>query len=437
MIATVERTRTRTPRATGHLKLVTRREGAVWYVKTRVPGREPEQTTRRLAPAHLTGGTPPTGALTRKQAQDALSDLLAEERRKVGQGAYDHQPGGATFADAAAGYLHHVEAVKGREASTLKDYRQSLSRYLLPRWGERPVESITPADVAALRDDLLKATRRGREGAAPLSSRSVVRHLTVAHAVFKHAIREHGLTRNPASAELVDRPTVRYSGEFLSLDAEQLAALVRAADDEATGTLYLTAAMTGLRQGELLALRWRDIDFGGQRLHVRRAWSQVAGAEKAPKSGKVRSVPLVEELIGPLDRLSRRGEFTGEDDLVFASPLGRHLDGWTLRRHFEAALGRAGLPRVRFHDLRHCFGSTAVRAFPLSDVQAMLGHAHITTTMRYVHHRPGADDAARLSGAFRGEGVSRVVSRNGVIERNSAQLSDTESLVNSGIVTQP
>ncbi len=82
---------------------------------------------------------------------------------------------------------------------------------------------------------------------------------------------------------------------------------------------------------------------------------------------------------------------------------------------------------MRFHDLRHVFGSTAVKAFPLSDVQAMLGHAHVTTTMRYVHHRPGADDAARLAAAFAGGSVSPVVSRNGDIERNSAQLTDTGS----------
>src|SRR5687767_8063654 len=103
-------------RVTGHLKLINRASGPVWHTKTRVPGRTPEQTTRRLAPAHLTGGKPPTGHLTRRQAQDALADLLANERRNVGHGAYDRQPGGATFADAAAGFLHHAEHVKGREA---------------------------------------------------------------------------------------------------------------------------------------------------------------------------------------------------------------------------------------------------------------------------------------------------------------------------------
>jgi len=414
-------------RVTGHLKIVERREGPVWYVKTRVPGRVPEQTTRRLAPAHLSGGKPRAGCLTRRQALDALADLLADERRKVGEGAYDAQPDGATFADAAAGFLRHVEHVKGREFATVKDYRLSVNRYLNPRWGGRSVRSIVPGDVAKLRDECL---------ALGLSARTVVRHLTVAHGVFKHAVREHGLTRNPASAELVDRPTVRYTGGFDTFDADELAALARAAADEQDACLYLTAAMTGLRQGELLALCWRDVDFAGQRVHVRRAWSQAARVEKSPKSGKVRSVPLVAELVGPLDGLSRREHFTGDDALVFCSPVGGHLDAWSLRRRYEKALARAGLRRVRFHDLRHCFGSVAVRAFALSDVQAMLGHAHVTTTMRYVHHRPGADDAQRLSGAFRGDTMSPLVavspkkSRNGDIEGNSAQPSDKEAPAN-------
>lgn len=394
---------TRVKRVTGNLKLIERRSGPVWYVRTRVPGREPEETLRRLAPAHLAGGKPPARHLTRRQAQDALADMLATERRRVGEGAYEAQPDAATFTEAAAGYLRHLEHVKAREFSTLRDYRLSIRRYLEPRWGDQPVTAISSRDVEELRDELMQSG---------LSARTVVRHLTVAHGVFKHAMRVHGLGRNPASAELVDRPTVRYSGEFVTLDADEIAALARHAHDRQHATLYLAAAFTGLRQGELLALRWRDIDFAGQRVHVRRAWSQAARHEKAPKSGKVRSVPLVPELVGPLDELSRREHFTGDDDLVFGNPVGEHLNGWALRRHYDAALAAAGLPRVRFHDLRHCFGSVAVRAFPLSDVQAMLGHAHITTTMRYVHHRPGADDAVRLSNAFRGETTGPLLSQD-------------------------
>jgi integrase len=136
---------------------------------------------------------------------------------------------------------------------------------------------------------------------------------------------------------------------------------------------------------------------------------QHACAEKAPKSGKVRSVPLVPDLIGRLDRLSRREHFTGDDDLVFAGPTGQHVEYAALRRCYLAALKRAVLPQIRFHDLRHCFGSTAVKEFELSGVQAMMGHSHITTTMRYVHHRPGAEDAAKLSRAFAGEAIGPLV----------------------------
>jgi integrase len=408
---------TRPARVTGHLQLRRRKEGPVWYVKTRVPGRTPEHTMRRLAPAHLTGGKPPEGHLTRRQAQDALADMLGDERRKVGQRAYEHGP--ATFADAAAGFLHHVEHVRGREAATISDYRGSVNGYLNPRWGERPVDSITSDDVEALRDELT---------AAELSPRTVVRHLTVAHGVFRYAMRKHRLARNPASAELVDRPTVRYSGEFQTLDAEQLAALVRAAESEQDAVLYLTAAMSGLRQGELRALRWRDVDFAADRIHVRRSATVGSNAKiKTPKSGKVRSVPMVPQVAAALAGLWRREHFTGDDDLVFGNEVGEVENDTLLRRRYFRALKSADLPPVRFHDLRHVFGSTAVKAFVLSDVQAFLGHAHITTTMRYVHHRPGADDARRLAEAFAGDSVSPFVSRNGDTETNSDELSDTET----------
>ncbi|HEY7621444.1 MAG TPA: site-specific integrase [Solirubrobacteraceae bacterium] len=114
--------------------------------------------------------------------------------------------------------MRHMEHVRGRERSTLHDYRSSIKNYLDPRWRDMPVDAITPADVEDLRDELLQTD---------LSARTVVRHLTVAHGVFKHAIRKHGLERNPAAADLVDRPNVNYSGEFRTLDAEQLASLVR------------------------------------------------------------------------------------------------------------------------------------------------------------------------------------------------------------------
>jgi integrase len=228
-----------------------------------------------------------------------------------------------------------------------------------------------------------------------------VRHLTVLHGVFRRAARVWGLERNPASADLVERPPVRYSGEVRTLRPDEVILLARHAETAQEAALYLTAAFTGLRMGELLALRWHDVDFALQRLHVRRNFTD--GREKAPKSGRVRSAPMVDEVTAALDGLSRREHFTGPNDLVFPNEVGRHLCGWTVRRRYYAALDAAGLPRLRFHDLRHCFATIAVQRLPLHTVQGYLGHAHISTTMRYVHHTPAARDVALLSDAIRAE----------------------------------
>jgi integrase len=99
-------------------------------------------------------------------------------------------------------------------------------------------------------------------------------------------------------------------------------------------------------------------------------------------------VPLVDQAARALDQLSRRERFTGDDDLVFVNPVGEQFEESAMRRRFYDALDAAELPRIRFHDLRHTFGTLAVQAFALTDVKAYMGHADIQTTMIYVHHVP-------------------------------------------------
>ena len=95
--------------------------------------------------------------------------------------------------------------------------------------------------------------------------------------------------------------------------------------------------------------------------------------------------------------MSRRELWTHDDDLVFVSPTGGFVDESVLRRRFYKALKAAKLPRMRFHDLRHTFGTLAVQAFSLTDVKAFMGHADIQTTMIYAHHVPQHDAADRLT----------------------------------------
>jgi integrase len=181
--------------------------------------------------------------------------------------------------------------------------------------------------------------------------------------------------------------------------------VARGAESEHDAALITVAAYTGLRLGELRALRWGDIDWAGATIRVNRN-HPCHGAEKAPKSGKVRSVPLLDQAAGPLDVLSRRERFTAPGDLVFADEAGEPLSPDHARDAFYAALDAAGLGHlrtkpepIRFHDLRHTFGTIGAGIWPLHDLQAYMGHAAIQTTMVYAHHVPKTDAAAKASAA--------------------------------------
>ena len=216
-------------------------------------------------------------------------------------------------------------------------------------------------------------------------------------AILRYAQRRELITTNPI--EGVERHPVRYSGDYDIYSREEIDAIVRGAAAEQDAAIYLTAALTGLRRGELLALRWRDIDFPGQAIRVRGNLSY--GVVTTPKSGEVRVVPRVDEVAQHLAPLATRPLQTADGDPVFASPLGGHLDPSALRRRFVDSVQRARLRTLPFHSLRHFFGSMAVNTASLVQVQAWMGHAHIQTTARYLHHRAQRHDAALLAEAFR------------------------------------
>jgi integrase len=109
---------------------------------------------------------------------------------------------------------------------------------------------------------------------------------------------------------------------------------------------------------------------------------------------------MVDKVSVRLAQLKRRGHHTGRSDLVFVSRDGTNVDGSALRRRYHGTLDAAGLRRLRFHDLRHTFGSLAINVATIVQVQAWMGHADVKTTMRYLHHKSRADDARLLSAAF-------------------------------------
>jgi integrase len=371
------------------------------YSKLRIP--DPSRpsgyrTENRLIGRLWTrGGRPPAGYVTKRGAQDLLRERIVDAGRRAGD-APERAPA-PIFEEVAAEWLRaKARRDDGVRVRTWRDYRAIVNTHLLPTFGRRPVDEIRPADVEAFKEAQLE---RG------VSARSVVRQLMVAGQVFGHAVRRHGLASNPARAEAVPRPRVKYDrSRFAVLAPAQVRAVAAAMPGQHGRAAVLVAAWTGVRKGELIELRWRDVLWGDQRLHVRRAYSPDEDV-KTTKGGHGRSVPMIPDLVALLDGLSRRDHSTGDDDLVLVNERGGRLCGHTLTRQFYAALRAAGLghlreadPPLRFHDLRHTFATLAVKVKPLSDVQALCGHADISTTMRYVHYVPGARDAELLASAF-------------------------------------
>jgi integrase len=391
--------------SSGHVFRVDRARGPVWYAKYRLP--DGRQLQRKLGPAWSERGRPPAGYYTKRRAEDWLRDVLDQARRGTLPGLVKT---GATFADAAAEFMRYAEHDKALKPSTIYGYRSILDAYLLPAFGGKPLEQITPADVEAWRAGLESVSqgrrieRQRAEGEQPAPRRPLAnstknRIMVTLHGIFRRACKVYGLPQNPASG--IERHPSRLSGEIDVFSPEEVWALVRAAGSEQDAAIFLTAAFTGLRRGELIALRWRDVDFSGSVLRVR--VSYAGGALTAPKSGKVRSVPLAPEVAQALARLSRRERFVGEDDLVFPGEFGEFLDGSALRRRYTVALGRAGLRSLRFHDLRHTFGTRMIAKADIRRVQEWMGHADVQTTMRYLHYAPREEDARLVAEAFRVE----------------------------------
>jgi integrase len=364
----------------GHVFRVERARGPVWYAKYRLP--DGRQVQKKLGPAWTGRGRPAAGYFTKRLAEDWLRGVLDEARRGILPGMVRT---GATFADAAAEFLRYTEHDRGCKPSTLRDYRSNLDAHLRPAFGSAALESITPAAIDAWRGSL-----------TGLSSRTKNKLLVVMGGVMRRAQHVWGLPSNPVAS--VEKHRQRASGDIEVFSPEEVMALVRAAGSERDSAIFLTAAFTGLRRGELLALRWRDVDFAASAIRVRASYA--AAELTTPKSGKVRSVPMAPDVAEVLARIGQRLDWIGDDDLVFAGDAGGYLDGSALRRRYAAAAKRAGLRALRFHDLRHTFGTRMIAKADIRRVQEWMGHADIQTTMRYLHYVPRDDDAQLVAEAF-------------------------------------
>ena len=359
-----------------------------------------------------------TGGLTRSEAERQFRKVQeAEERRPVRSGTERHT------LDEATDSLRRRLAVEGARKSYLQNCESTQRVHISPRLGAKPLDRVTIADVETVAATMLEA------GRAPKTVRNV---LTFLHSVFEHSIDRGWTTQNPVRR--ASRPKRRRAGDanpdLQFLTVAELEAVLRAIPDDVVvrapaptrrgrarsapppppdvlgpviRVVVPAAAMTGLRQSELLGLRWRDVDWTAQRIRVRNAWvrGEHSGEGKSDLSTR-RSVPMADQLARELDRWSRRTAYGADDDLVFAHPQsGRPLDRTKLSRRFKQACADAGVRVVRFHDLRHTFATRlAASGQPLRAIQEFLGHADSKTTQIYAHYAPSEHEVEMVNAAF-------------------------------------
>lgn len=363
-----------------------KRREPVWIARYRVKDKD---SAKVLGKAWTKRSRPPAGYLTRGDAELELQRLLSSVAAGV------KATSGATFAQVAKEYVASLKArirTGSFRPSTLRTYENIIGHDLLPLWAERPIASITSAEIGTCHRALLDRS---------LAASTVNQTRAIVRGIFNVAVERHGLEPDPSIVFKRAKSRRATSGQISFYPPDEVMRLVQHAAGEQDGALFLTAAFTGLRASELRALRWRSLDFTNSLVHVERGFTD-AGGEDLPKSYRVRSVPMMPQVALALTRLRDREFFTGDDDLVFASDIGTVINYEHLSRRYRAAQERAGLRPLRFHDLRHSFGTMAVRQFPITDVQTWMGHADIATTRKYIHYAPQPEAAAKL-GALVGQ----------------------------------
>jgi len=287
--------------------------------------------------------------------------------------------------------------------TTFVRYEEYVRLHIAPVIGHIRLARLTPEDVQGL------YTRKLAEGLSPTS----VRHMpTVLHRVLRQALRWGRVARNVSEAA---DPPRRSTPEFQPLSPDEVKKFLEAAREDRLEGLYVLAVTTGMRQGEILGLQWRNLDLENGTLQVH-ATLQQGGTLGEPKTAKARrqiDLPIV--AIEPLRRHRIRqmkerieaGPLWGESDFVFTNAVGRHIDPDNLRhRSFGPLLQRAALPNIRFHDLRHT-AATVLMSLGTHPkvVQELLGHSQIAVTMDIYSHvlptmqRKAMDDLDKLLSA--------------------------------------
>jgi integrase len=375
----------------GHI----RRRGQKWAVVVDL-GRDPE-TGRRRQKWH-------SGYATRRAAERDLAEILS----RLSRGTYVEP----TIITVAEWLEQWLQAQRPRlRPATFESYGQVLRGRVVPEIGAVPLQALTAARLDRLYAHLL-TDGRARGGA--LSPRSTRYTHTVLRRALGDAVRKGLIERNPTDAADPPSASEAKAPTMRTWSAEEVSAFLRHVADDRLAAAWRVLATTGMRRGEVLGLRWRDLDLERGRATVVHTVIEGPGEPRTsrPKGGRGRSVALDQATARALrahrkrqaeEKLMLAGAYF-DRDLVFCREDGAPLWPRSFSRAFEHHAQAAGLPRIRLHDLRHTWATLALgRAVHPKVVQERLGHATVAITLDVYSHAVPAmqeDAAERVAALF-------------------------------------
>jgi integrase len=344
------------------------------------------------------------GHRTKAQAERAARQLISS----LEDGSYV-EASKATVGEYLTEWLDGL-AVQGLRNSTRLSYDINLRTLVIPRIGAVPLQKLTPAALTALYSELLE---RGRKNGGPLSLRTVRYVHTIVKKALRDAVDAGLLLRNPADRAKPPSARATRSNAMRTWTPEQLATFLGHVRCDRLYAAFLLGASTGLRRGELLGLRWRDLDLEAGQLSVRQTLiaphNQLEFSEPKTERGR-RQVELDAATVDALrehrkwqlaERLAFGPGYEDDHDLVFREADGRPVHPATLSSAFRAEAKRAGLPQIRLHDLRHTH-VTLLRKMgvPVEVVSKRVGHSSPSITSDIYSH-VGEDPALQREAAER------------------------------------
>jgi integrase len=300
--------------------------------------------------------------------------------------------GGLTFDGTQITLAHYTELwLRGKELSTrsntVNNYRRYSQNYILPALGKMRLQNILPAHIRQL---YLRMRDEGK-GARTIE----LVHVTL-HCIFAQAVKEGILGRNPLDA--VDRPKTE-TAQYQIFTEEQARQFMITSEGSIYETLFYLALTTGMRKGELLGLMWSDIDWNKSTLLVQRQLLQASSSKAVLVPPKTKSGHRAIKLgPGTLSKLASHQKMQGilkaaagekwkENELIFTSGIGTPLGQSRVSKELNRLLDKAGLPHIRFHDLRHTSLSFLLEmGMPVNTVQMRAGHSKASVTTDIYGH---------------------------------------------------